>query len=40
VEKTLIDGVIYFDYDKAPRLEQKIQQKPSQPVTSEEGGAR
>jgi imidazolonepropionase-like amidohydrolase len=37
VEKTLIDGVIYFDYDKAPRLEQKIEKKPGQPVTSESG---
>jgi imidazolonepropionase-like amidohydrolase len=37
VEKTLIDGVIYFDYDKAPRLEQKLEKKPTQPVTSDAG---
>jgi imidazolonepropionase-like amidohydrolase len=37
VEKTMIDGVIYFDYDKAPKLEQKIDKKTGQPVTSEAG---
>jgi hypothetical protein len=37
VEKTLIDGVIYFDYDKAPKLENRIEKKPAQPVTSESG---
>jgi imidazolonepropionase-like amidohydrolase len=40
VEKTMIDGVIYFDYDKAPKLEQKLEKKPSQPVTSESGEER
>jgi imidazolonepropionase-like amidohydrolase len=35
VEKTMIDGVIYFDYDQAPKLEQKLEKKPAQPVTSE-----
>jgi imidazolonepropionase-like amidohydrolase len=37
VEKTIIDGIIYFDYDKAPRLDQKIQKKPALPVTSDAG---
>jgi len=37
VEKTMIDGVIYFDYDKAPKLEQKTEKKPAQPVTSDAG---
>jgi imidazolonepropionase-like amidohydrolase len=37
VEKTIIDGIIYFDYDQAPRLDQKIEKKPAQPVTSDAG---
>jgi imidazolonepropionase-like amidohydrolase len=37
VEKTLIDGIIYFDYDKAPRLEHRLEKKPAHPVTSDAG---
>jgi imidazolonepropionase-like amidohydrolase len=36
VEKTLVDGIVYFDYEKAPKLQDKLK-KPAGAVTSEEG---
>lgn len=38
VDKTMIDGVIYFDYDVAPKLRDRIEQD-AEPITSD-GGAR